>query len=598
MAEDEQENEESNLREEIKKIRDRIANIESKSLNEQGGGSADGSGEGSTLQNNTPITNEPGRIRRTGRKLWGGSKWTGRKLWDGAKSFNNAPFKLFFWLTLLWHAIDAYTFWATEKTGFIPTINKTAFIVYLIIAVLAWILLFRYENTGALSSLGKFLSISFLCIALPAMTTFFPNSGPVFLGLSLPELARAVLLIAPLWPVYLANHYNYELGSNLLKILWGALLIFVIILTVIDSSLLSNNLMGEGGGRAPAAKVWEIITDGFSKTWQGIIGIPGNVTRQIRLATDPQYESQVEQNEYGPLGVQLESLQTTSKNYFKPQNIDAFVTIKGQTFTGWVVVENSCYLESQKNEGKIPKGYDTFTITNYDVRQIPCSFGQEVYENIDLSKKTAYQVYFSSKFNFETWGYLTYSFIDRNIRDGFLNEKKDIYQFYGLDRLPKAVYTSGPVELGLVDKSNPLSMPYSIDPDNPILPLFGITIKNKDPYGKVIRINELEFKLPTPLKIKKDSCTPTGRAVFSYPEKPTNGFYTYSLDTSKPMFFSRDETYITIQCIMELEQENNKPKVGEFLGQGGVSINTLSARVNYDYEIIKSTPISIKEGLI
>ncbi len=518
-----------------------------------------------------------------------------RDVADRAESKLGGAYKGFFWLTLLWHIIDAWTFWVSEKSGWIPVINKSSFGVYLVIAILAWILFFRFESSGNINTLFKYLAISGLAVLLPALTAFFPDSGAVFMGMSLVELLRAMLLLVPIWPLYIANHFEYKAGRTLLNLIWAAVIIAILFTVVLDSEFLSESVTGSGGIRAPAGKVWDVVKTGWSNLWSTIVGIPGNVSREIRRATDPNYESEVEKNRYGELGVSIDLLQTTSKKYTKGDAIDVFAPIKGQTFVGVVDVKNSCYLDNPSIQGDIPKGYREFTVTNYDERYIPCSFSKQSYSVLDVSKKQNYNVYFQSNFNFETWGYITYSFIDRNIRNGFYSRNEDIHQFYGLEQYPVAVYTAGPVELGLVDKTKSWNLPYSVDSENPIIAIpFGITIKNDDPFGKVVSINELEFKLPSPLKVKDNSCVPSDLVRFNYPSAPNSqGYYVYNLQNI-PLLFSRDRDYITIQCLLEIKDND----VGELLGTGGVSINTFTAKAKYTYQIIRSTPITIEEETI
>jgi len=538
-----------------------------------------------------------------GAGAWAASKATGRGVKHVARKtkdfsdkaeakFGNA-YKAFFWITLIWHIIDAWTFWVSEKSGWIPIINKTSFGVYLVIAVLAWILFFRFESDGSIHTLLKYFGISAVAVVFPALTAFFPDSGQFFIGMSLPELLRAVLLFIPIWPLYIANHFEYKTGRTLLNFIWAAIIIAIIFTVVLDSEFLSDSVTGAGGVRAPAGKVWDVVKEGWTNLWKTIVGIPGNVTREIRRATDPNYESEVEKNKYGELGVKIDSLQTTSKEYTFGDSVDAFATIKGQTFVGVVKVENSCYLDNVYMQGKIAEGYEQFTVTNYDERYVPCSFNAQDYSSLNISKKKNYNVYFQSDFNFETWGYITYSFIDRNIRNGFFNRNEDINQFYNLEQHPKAVYTAGPVELGLVDKSKTWNLPYSVDSENPIIAIpFGITIKNEDPYGKVVSINELEFKVPAPLKIKENSCVPSDKVSFNYPDTADDGYYVYDLQNI-PLEFSRDQDYITIQCLLEIKDND----VDSLLGTGGVSINTFTAKAKYTYQIIRSTPITFQEAI-
>jgi hypothetical protein len=174
----------------------------------------------------------------------------------------------------------------------------------------------------------------------------------------------------------------------------------------------------------------------------------------------------------------------------------------------------------------------------------------------------------------------------------FLNLKRDntnVASYYKIDSEPEAIYTNGPISLGMVESTSMIELPTPISKQQPLLPFLGISIKNKDPYGSVEKINKITFRVPDPIELDTDNCQPR-KAGIEYKGK-SNGYSNYS--STYFLEYPSDAPYITIRCPLKLKQGST---TGELLGPGSISLNTFVVFAEYDYVLTRSTSITIEEG--
>lgn len=529
------------------------------------------------------LGNRVSHVGRSGANTFRGLKSGASSIGHSTRGAFASSYKAFFWVALIIHLVDAIWMGFDRPTGGYATVVA----MYFILSIWAW---FLFEHHGFMRSVGSlvwYVLISLFCVFAPLSRALFPSANPVFLGLSIPEMLHFVLLIIPVWAVYVGTAFNYG-AMKPIRFIWFFLIVGLMIYAIFSSSFLVG-LPGAEESTAPIGKVADKIAQGLRGFWEGLVGIPGQVITDIKNKTLPDYTAQVDRNAQGQLGVYIENLDTTQKTYYYEQPVDAFATIIARSFEGETAVKNSCTLEANHRiiKGDM-RGYERFTLAPGEMRQMVCSFDASLYDenHVNVTRDTTVRVFFQSRFTFETWGYVTYSFIDRNLSLNLRNQKKDIHQLYGLDPYPEAVYTDGPIKLGLVDPHHPLELPYSVYRAQPLLPLFGIKIDNKDRFGRIINITELNFTIPAPLEIDRDRCIPRNtitQHVFA------DDAHTYSIE--KPITYARDQTAIVIQCPLQLDPGD----VDEFLGSGGVSINTFAVKARYDYELVRpALPITLE----
>ena len=553
------------------------------------------------ITHNHPPTDTPATTSKESKKskAWKGAKsmagagagmaWSGSK--KGAKAMFGGSYKIFFWLALLWHLVDAL-WMGFDRSGGGYSVTLA---VYVIFAVWAWFIFDHHGFLDSMKALFLYFAISAFCVFAPLLRIIFPAASAVFMGLSIPELLHLVLFFIPVWAVYVGSQFNYG-GMKLLRFVWFVIIVGTLIYFIFSSAAWED-IPGSPASKVPIGKFTDKIAEGLGGFWASLTALPGRVVTTIHNVTvGPDYQADVERNRGKQLGVYLESIEAIPRSVTAGDPIDIRVMIVGKSFIDNVHVSNACEATNKDfTELALPseQRFREFDLTQFEERWVSCRFSGEQTQRLFNNKTTTVKGEFVSTFNFETWGYLTYSFITREHKQNMLKENKDVNQEYGLPKNPEAVYTDGPIMLGLVNPTNPLSLPYSIagNPENdPIMPDFGITIRNKDPYGRVVNLTGLTFRLPPPLILDTESCAPASLVDFEPRQKDGQGNNVYKLQKAIP--FERATDYITIRCYMKLEGGNSS--ISLLTGEAGIGMATLSVNASYDYELRRSTPFTIE----
>ncbi|RJQ17363.1 hypothetical protein C4573_04900 [Candidatus Woesearchaeota archaeon] len=478
-----------------------------------------------------------GAVQKTAQGIGGTASWLKNQ------GTNNA-YKWFFWLTLIWHLIDAFGY-GFQRTG---ALYDHAYIVYLIFAILAWFFVFRQPgNFGGAWHIFGYFAISAASIFIPLLRTVIPT-GDAFGGLSYGDLFNLFLVLVPAWPVYTAKHFDYFFGT--IKAIWVVILVSFLVVGFIDFGQITA-AGPDGNVMSPLQKVWSVIKEAAKRMMNVALGIPGNVTYQIRVAADPYYAAEVEKNKGVQLGVTFGEIEPYYTYFEYGDPIGGYITVTGRTFVDEAKVTNKCFLDDY--EGLVdPAG---FGISELETYYLQCNIGPALGPTtIDFTKQS-HQFTFKSTFNFQTWGYVTYTFMDRDLLRNLRSENKDPVSLYQIARYPEAVYTNGPVKLGLVDIRNPPEQPMAVSKENPILPVFGITIQNSDPLGKVVKINQLTFRIPKPLQLDLTTCNTKDPKNLQNVHVAEDGKYTNYTFVDIPANVNSE--YLTVRCRLKMENTSD-----------------------------------------
>ncbi|MEK6967627.1 MAG: hypothetical protein AABX51_03290, partial [Nanoarchaeota archaeon] len=215
------------------------------------------------------------------------------------------------------------------------------------------------------------------------------------------------------------------------------------------------------------------------------------IERQLVFATGGLYRSQVELNQYAPLGVFFKNIRAAQPKFYDDEPVTIWATISARTLSDPVNVNFKCYrkrgsdtIEEVQNNVMQPS---TFNVSTYEERDVECNFQQSK----DLKKfdvGSSNQVTLSLTYNFETSAYQKMYFIDRDRLRALTRENIDPLKQYGITDLssstslddttsgPAAVYTNGPVEVATqVQKLVPVEK----EPTTSASVLLGILLKNR-----------------------------------------------------------------------------------------------------------------------
>ncbi|HLC60397.1 MAG TPA: glucosaminidase domain-containing protein [Candidatus Nanoarchaeia archaeon] len=249
------------------------------------------------------------------------------------------------------------------------------------------------------------------------------------------------------------------------------------------------------------------------------------IERQLVFATGGLYRSQVELNQYAPLGVFFKNIRAAQPKFYDDEPVTIWATISARTLSEPVNVSFKCYRKSGNERIEELQNQASqsgkFEVSTYEERDVECNFQQSP----NLKKfevGSSNNIILSLTYNFATSAYQKMYFIDRDRLRALTRENIDPLKQYGITDLssssslddtssgPAAVYTNGPVEVATqVQKLVPVDK----EPTAVASVLLGILLQNRNQIsdkngqpigeweGKINKINQLAVILPPGITI-------------------------------------------------------------------------------------------------
>jgi hypothetical protein len=376
-------------------------------------------------------------------------------------------------------------------------VRLTMYLVLFLLAVWTY-------RTGTSAGTFVFFGISAASVVIGEMFTSYTilNSMPMI---------RYVIFFAPLWMVYFVMTDHESIIINVISRLYLAAWIFLFVIWMFGGGASAYMTVASDPQSAfDTAGVWTsfktFVGDTFKRAKASWIGLK----RTLNETTNQIYGvGVVEDNQYEPLGVYLENLRPIDHVHFENNSISVIADMKAKTFIGSITINNDCYAENVNSEKKFegsvypPKIED---VTEFAYEILECEIPHT--EKTPLLAGT-YRVRFTSTFEFETWSYITYTFMNKNLLRSLRAEGKDVNSEYNIELTPIPIYTNGPMQI----KMAPISQPIGIDPEIPEgddklkLPTpIAIELANNWPgQARVLSIEEL--KVITPSSLELYDCT-------------------------------------------------------------------------------------------
>ncbi len=236
------------------------------------------------------------------------------------------------------------------------------------------------------------------------------------------------------------------------------------------------------------------------------------VTQRLDIATAGLYSGNVEKNRYESLGVYFANLRAADPRFYTDELITLWGTIRSKTYQDAVIVNFSCYRLKGKEkifaDKVIPDTkFPIFSLENVDTE---CTFFPKKDKQIPPG---ANPITFSAEYNFGTDAYLKAYFIDRDRFKAYSRENLDPLKEVGIkDRNPAAVFTNGPVEIGMGVGTADGSL-ITVSEGYVIKPSIGITLSNRKEItdadkkiitrweGRIKNITELILLVPPGVEI-------------------------------------------------------------------------------------------------
>ncbi|MBL7056736.1 hypothetical protein ISS09_00490 [Candidatus Woesearchaeota archaeon] len=381
----------------------------------------------------------------------------------------------------------------------------------------------------------------------------------------------AVVLVTPIWTYYFL--YVSRLSTDQVRG-WGrkwAILCFsiAILITIVMGGIgtfagPADLDLGEGVNYLKVY-FWEYPKE----IGVYLFTIPGTLTSYLNETMGlNEFTGKVDQNKDGPLGVYLEDLSPAETIFYEYNPVVIWASLKGKSFEGYIQVNNRCYTKKDKEIefGEIfPQTVDLFYD---DSSSLECIFEEGLEDG-------SYVVTFISSFEFPTWGYVTYTYVDKDLRLAYYSQKKNINTELNIPTKVEPIYTSGPASI----EANLVDLPVSIYSDRDWHPSFGVTLANLWPQGEIVSIKSLDMIIPNDLSLER--CIPT----FISKEPSDEGYNTYSFKLQ-----SHQNLFSTVTCP---SVKINDPEA--FLGDNLKVSRTFAIKASYIYTLEKSVHIKVEK---
>ncbi|MBI2134080.1 hypothetical protein HYU11_05350 [Candidatus Woesearchaeota archaeon] len=444
--------------------------------------------------------------------------------------------------------------------------------IYIVFFVFAWLAI-KIDVQQA----GFFFILSFIT---PYAWQYIPKTG----GIS--EYAGPIMFIPALsLSLWLGISSSYEGLAELIRISLVIFLIFIIAWPNVQAILKSTGF-SEYVPNVDPKMGWKGIQNGIDKTTKTFSQIPEAINKafqsQIIVATGDYYTGRVDENSKRPVGVYIEKLEAADPEYYEGQKVVVLADIKAQTLNSEIKLSPNCWSDRKRREevdGMVipPK----LTIETYGIQSFDCKFAA------NSLKSGTHTMTAAATFSFETMAYLKTYLMDKDKIRSLRSIEKDPLEFYKIQETkPVAVYTNGPVSIGMEVKSAlPIALKLGeVDPFS-----LGITIGNNW-QGKIESISELKISLPQGMEIDTSSCS----HIFNS-EGLKDNYNVYSLDVAaerlvNPRAFTNIKNHQSLRCYIDVKDES----ISSLLGKTPVSVRFFRAEAKYDYTVEKSIPLEIK----
>lgn len=405
----------------------------------------------------------------------------------------------------------------------------------------------------------------------------------------------------------LGNRYIFPLWSYVILILktkakphWfsTAALFFLILWTVVpftyDTFITDASKTATQQQLADAAAIGEerkqSIIDQIKAIYENT---KKKVISQMEFASGGYYEGQVEEHENIPLGVYFKDMKTSVLNFNEDEPIEVWgnLLIRALDDEEPVNVSVGCEYPEEHIEGKmLPR--DSFEIYTMEEEAIECRFDPGA---IPAGTR---RIRLTADFNFKTMSYLKSYMIDKETLRAFRRDDIDVFKHYGItDKNPIAVFTNGPIQIGMETNTPPIGI------DSSSTPYLGITIENlwsgniRDIREKEIngvKFYDMVVQIPKGFKFfqncdDKFSLVKTGYMA-------DDDFNTYILTgrgrtyMGLPIKVDEKRKYRSLRCLMQI----NEGEKDSILGNVPFTTRYFRTTISYDYELMQEVTVNIK----
>jgi hypothetical protein len=414
---------------------------------------------------------------------------------------------------------------------------------------------------------------------------FFASIGGIS-GLLGYSSVKNIFLNRLIWPVWLLFVLFYTHEKSKIRTIIIIIFILIWFFHIYDETVIYNSLK-----TSLTTQQIEQAKRFYKQTWNNIKGFgislyngfTGKIKRNIELATGETdyYTGQVDANAQEQLGVFLEDVQPADIRFYEDEKVIVWATLVGKTFDEPINVTINCKSDDKDADEIQPDTKEkAIEIAKEEEADVSCSF------NPGKLKKGGHTIKLTANFNFQTLAYLKSYFMDKDRLRSMRRENIDVFEQYGItDRNPIAIYTNGPITVGMGTNEPPIGL----SKDNLIKPRLGVTLENQW-YGRILNITELIIQIPNSMElvncdhdIKDSNCQNTK-------EQDYNSYCLSKVALNKLNAKGPIETFRSFRCFINIKDRK------AVLGATPIATHYFRAKIRYNYQIDASTYIDVIGG--
>jgi hypothetical protein len=450
----------------------------------------------------------------------------------------------------------------------------TYFWVWLFTGILMWLILNARQRGMNWPILAQTMILSMLAYSVPLFVGV--------LEIALPHaLANGLIIFAPVWSLYLFFTGQIQGIWRILFVLYMVFWMILAITFLSKQEVLQYELKDRFVDvRAPITATWDMIKD---TSVAAVDGFKAFVWKYNQSKTDylmyatgqDLYTAEVDEHAEEKLGVFFENIEKSQKDYVRDDAVSVWATILARTFDEPMTIHFNCIGDKGKDsvvkpDRMIPS--QPYIVEVKDDRDLDCSFDRGVFD------WGSHRVYLYANFTFQTMAYKKTYFVDRNRALALAREDIDIMDYYGVsDENPKAVYTAGPVMIGMDIRPSPLKLDRSSS--NPINPTLGVSVKNEW-EGRIINVTDFELILPPFAELQDSKCGSDWEFTQAEPGR-------YVLQTN----FGPIKLYQSLRCPIII----HPGFYDDVLGDTPIATHSFKATARYYYELEESISFTVKK---
>lgn len=450
-------------------------------------------------------------------------------------------------------------------------------IVIVVGVVIAGIILIKSPNIA-----GSLVAV-FVILALEAGMLFLSARLPLAALLAIFIVIMTVLISFSIKPHHTGTGPRPKSTVGMLVLIANIAFFLLILGTDVHKGLVSPT--------SPVGKTIDslrtTLLDAPTKFIAGIqaiiSGTKASIERQILIGTGD-YETGVEAASTKQLGVFLDNVALTDTDVGPDGVIDMYGQLRVESFKTQIdgeplLITLSCYEQAQNINGEIWPSAE-YEVEEYESFDIDCLF------DANTLGKGSHTLVLDAQFDFTTSAYIKSYFMDQEtVRALRRQQQEPLAAFDITDTSPTAVYTGGPMRIGM----NTGQQPISIIPDRKDLaPTLALTIERNWLDGELVTLKTIRITVPPGLGIKSvsgrdisgNTCTAT-----STQERTC----TLSEDFLRSIFSEQDlkRPFNTLRITTEILDHDR------LLGGAPLAIRSFKTEIDYTFRIKKTQTVTV-----